>query len=490
MSESESWDEEEEVPVTQNRKRNSGKSYTVKHKLKPPRTTTYSTQSLYDEIYEDNINLAPEYQRDVVWPQTKQMALIDSIYRNFYIPPIIFAVTTSDDGTEKKTCIDGKQRLSSIQRFMDGLIPVKEQDTERKFWYKGRNPFVGDSWRKTFAHRQIVCVEYVELSDADEREIFRRVQLGVALTPAEVMRAETHSPRVKLVQSIVDNQMLYLEKVFNMKRGAPFRWVTQSILTISTWSSGRHPATTADTLKKWIKEPDEPNSAMAQKIQDSYTILKNFILDDKTFLNVTRGPKKIAPIDLPFMITFIYLFKDRFAKEQLSSGIKLMREIVRQEHTDILWNAKVLGTYVYFIDDFQIKGLDALENPLPPRTQHPQGIVANAFMQIDGPSLPTPAPSQASMSVLSASIQHVQQPSQQSSQQHSQQQSSQQSSQQQQSKKPDFTNSRVSHRAQLNLMLAPHLLTLPLPPIFHPFQSRQQIRQLDLDLLSHGFSHM
>ena len=27
---------------------------------------------------------------DVVWPETKQIGVIDSIFRNFYIPPVIF----------------------------------------------------------------------------------------------------------------------------------------------------------------------------------------------------------------------------------------------------------------------------------------------------------------------------------------------------------------------------------------------------------------
>lgn len=73
-------------------------------------------------------------QRDVVWPETKQTGLIDSVFHNFYIPPIIFCeqnsvcsrrslrclsvigVRSEEDGTEKRTCIDGKQRLTSIHR--------------------------------------------------------------------------------------------------------------------------------------------------------------------------------------------------------------------------------------------------------------------------------------------------------------------------------------------------------------------------------------
>jgi uncharacterized protein with ParB-like and HNH nuclease domain len=59
---------------------------------------------------------------DVVWPESKMIHLIDSMFRNFYIPPIIFAVHKSDDDDEIRVCVDGKQRLTSIQKFFDGQV--------------------------------------------------------------------------------------------------------------------------------------------------------------------------------------------------------------------------------------------------------------------------------------------------------------------------------------------------------------------------------
>ncbi|EEB87838.1 hypothetical protein MPER_14649, partial [Moniliophthora perniciosa FA553] len=71
--------------------------YTLQNALKPPRATTYTAQALFEQIHLGGIDLDPEYQRDVVWTKEKQSQLIDSILRNYYIPPIIFAVTTHDD---------------------------------------------------------------------------------------------------------------------------------------------------------------------------------------------------------------------------------------------------------------------------------------------------------------------------------------------------------------------------------------------------------
>jgi hypothetical protein len=84
-------------------------------------------------IHEGVIDMDPAYQRgnarpvafrvrisnslrslDVVWPEAKQIGLIDSIFRNFYIPPIVFAVQQDDEGEEVRICVDGKQVAQTI----------------------------------------------------------------------------------------------------------------------------------------------------------------------------------------------------------------------------------------------------------------------------------------------------------------------------------------------------------------------------------------
>ncbi len=97
-------------------------------------------------IHEGDIDLDPEYQRGryctlmqglyfdpllifiscpaaVVWSTTKQMAIIDSLFHNYYIPPVVFAISKDPlDGYETRLCVDGKQRLTSIQKFFDGQV--------------------------------------------------------------------------------------------------------------------------------------------------------------------------------------------------------------------------------------------------------------------------------------------------------------------------------------------------------------------------------
>ncbi|KAI6112095.1 hypothetical protein EDD16DRAFT_1484954, partial [Pisolithus croceorrhizus] len=94
------------------RSKKQSKEYKIKNVLRAPRTTQYTTKSLYgmysmprvlpqrssichvDQIIDNSVDLDPEYQRGnhVIWFDEKQSGLIDSILRNYYMPPIIFGM--------------------------------------------------------------------------------------------------------------------------------------------------------------------------------------------------------------------------------------------------------------------------------------------------------------------------------------------------------------------------------------------------------------
>jgi hypothetical protein len=50
-------------------------------------------------------------------------------------------------------------------------------ENKRKYWYKQKAGKLGKQlppkYKRMFANKQIVCIEYMEISEEDEREIFR-----------------------------------------------------------------------------------------------------------------------------------------------------------------------------------------------------------------------------------------------------------------------------------------------------------------------------
>ncbi|KAL0070400.1 hypothetical protein AAF712_002231 [Marasmius tenuissimus] len=262
IDEDELEDDEEEYSTTQKKKRGGRGTYKLKNALKPPRATTYTAQALYEQIHNGDIELDPEYQRGVVWHRDKQVKLIDSILRNFYIPPIIFAYECDDDGTEKRTCIDGKQRLTSIHLFMEGIIPHKDSYTGEQLWYKDngggktKKTILPDKYRTIFANKQIVCVEYQELRDKDERDIFSRVQLGMALTAAEKMNVIS-TPRADFIRLLLsrfltDKSLGNPEIPWAHARGTDFKCFALSVYCISKPTQTTFSGTVQ--LENWLAE--------------------------------------------------------------------------------------------------------------------------------------------------------------------------------------------------------------------------------------------
>ncbi|KAI0051183.1 hypothetical protein FA95DRAFT_1554754 [Auriscalpium vulgare] len=166
--------------------------FKIRGSLEQPDAQAITTERLHWLMHQAHIDLQPAYQRDVVWSKAKQMEMIHSIYHNFYVPPVIFAVTVDDDGEETRVCVDGKQRLTSILLFIDGQIPYQDPAT-RKLWYftapDGKKALIPEHGRKLFAEKVLTCVEYRHLSMSAERDVFQRVQMGMPLKTAEKWQA-------------------------------------------------------------------------------------------------------------------------------------------------------------------------------------------------------------------------------------------------------------------------------------------------------------
>ncbi|KAF4580786.1 hypothetical protein EYR38_003073 [Pleurotus pulmonarius] len=337
--------------------------YRIRHALKAPRATTYTAQALYDQIHSSDINLEPEYQRAVVWPESKQIGLIDSVFRNFYIPPVIFAVTLYEDGSESKTCIDGKQRLTSIHRFMDGLVH-RDPYTGEKLWYKDtsasgattktRKKLLPEKYRRLFSNKQIVCVEYADITSSDEREIFQRVQLGMALTPAEklqVINTSRASYVRDLLKDYVDDEERGLageDLEWDRSRGADFRCLAQSVHLIAKWKEVTTVASIPQ-LEKWLSSSEPLEDNLQQRIMDVYDLFRDLVHDPK--LNkVFKKPTKISPVEFVIIPVLISACGERMGMAQLSAAIGKMRDEVRDAHVDIRLNNRVSKWMLEYVE--------------------------------------------------------------------------------------------------------------------------------------------
>ena len=265
------------------------------------------------------------------------------------------------------------------------LVLIYGSESKRKYWYKHKTTKPGKQlpakYKRMFANKQIVCIEYMEISEDDEREIFRvrfdrvqlafcgtdapysqRVQLGMALNYAEKMKAEAPTPRQTLVHELVSEFAMPLRNLgLNDRRDAAFRWIAQSLQTIlDPRPIIKRSATTTSQQTTWLKDTAPLDPTWKKRVQHTYKLLVDTLATHPDCLKVTRGPVTIAPIDLVMMVLLVFEFQDKFSASRLADALHALRMAARTETKDLMWKSEHMGFYLVFLDRLQKLGEGAL----------------------------------------------------------------------------------------------------------------------------------
>ena len=78
------------------------------------RTNAFTILDVVRQIESGRLTLNPDFQRDFIWPKTKQSKLIESVLMRIPLPVFYLA----EDNRGRKVVVDGLQRLSTFQRFV------------------------------------------------------------------------------------------------------------------------------------------------------------------------------------------------------------------------------------------------------------------------------------------------------------------------------------------------------------------------------------
>ncbi|WP_448215107.1 DUF262 domain-containing protein [Endozoicomonas sp. 2B-B] len=165
-------------------------------------TNTITVANFWESYLLKKYNFDPAYQRDSVWSDEKQSFFIDSLLKNFPIPPIFLHQKIDDDtGKTKYDVIDGKQRLTSIVRFLKNEIPASDEFENTPFYdEKIAGVYFRDldekdltEYKKRF-WRYVVPIEYIDTSDKEVIDnIFDRLNRnGEPLKGQELRRSKYH----------------------------------------------------------------------------------------------------------------------------------------------------------------------------------------------------------------------------------------------------------------------------------------------------------
>ncbi|KAF2655287.1 hypothetical protein K491DRAFT_432601 [Lophiostoma macrostomum CBS 122681] len=330
---------------------------------------------LMDELEAGNIDVDPEYQREVVWTADRMTGLVNSLMENYYIPPIILnrkPLPNQGDGPIRHilVCVDGKQRLSSVQAFVKGIIPCNDHLGQK--WYFCEHPqgrlrnVLSETNRKQFLAKEFVSFEFANLSTEQEEDLFARVQMGVQLNLAEKMRAATGVWQ-ELGKLYVDDFSTIVSLLKDRSRAKDFQMVLSCFSQIL---EVQHPTnangipvlrTNHKALPKFLENRAALDDATKSHLRSVFKTFKELIeLDPDTFTNVGRAFTRVqtfAPVEMVAISVLISVYSESRNNRLLIGDIRQFRTLLREHHKDLRMNAYVWKTTWNFIDNLeQIRG--------------------------------------------------------------------------------------------------------------------------------------
>ena len=205
-----------------------------------------SCADLYRLFTEGQLDISPDYQRDVVWPSTNQTRFIDSLAKQLPIPSMCISL---DYKSETRQVVDGLQRMSSIIRFLSekkwrlsNLPDIDKNISNKTVEYIQRE------------HKEIytrienttipVTVLRCDLSKRSHQEylftIFHRLNTGaLKLTNQEIRNCIFSGRFNMLLKKLASNEIF--KQVFDIKEGRKYRLSNEElILRALSFSTGHN----------------------------------------------------------------------------------------------------------------------------------------------------------------------------------------------------------------------------------------------------------
>jgi hypothetical protein len=183
------------------------------------RSPTTKDIGLLHQLYSNGqLTLAPEFQRNSVWPNAAKAYLIDTILNDRPIPLLFFQRTTSaQKGLPAYTVIDGQQRLRAIFEFLDDRYRLTESNKKTRYWQK-RFSELQKEFQERITNYDLVVEELSGYSENDIRDMFVRFnRYVVQLSPQEMRHAKGSGKFHDFVENLGRMDFWTEQKVFSRR---------------------------------------------------------------------------------------------------------------------------------------------------------------------------------------------------------------------------------------------------------------------------------
>jgi hypothetical protein len=167
-------------------------------------TTTTKDVGLLRQLRDDGqLRLAPEFQRNAVWPRAAKAYLIDTMLSEKPIPVLYFQRGVSaQTGRIDYNVVDGQQRLSAVFQFIENRFSLTESADDAP-WARKRWKALSDEERERILSYDFVVQELSGYDTESIRDMFTRMnRYVVALSPQELRHANEDGAFKRFIEKL------------------------------------------------------------------------------------------------------------------------------------------------------------------------------------------------------------------------------------------------------------------------------------------------
>ncbi len=163
------------------------------------------------------LELQPDFQRNVVWTKSAQIALIDTILREIPFPKIYIKAKIRDENTYR-IVIDGQQRMTAILEFVENRLRLKKTHLSAQFeTYDGKlfHELPNEARNRVLQYK-VDFNELADPSDEEVRDMYARInKYTVQLNKQELRRADYPGDLMSVAEELSDFPYFDEAKMFS-----------------------------------------------------------------------------------------------------------------------------------------------------------------------------------------------------------------------------------------------------------------------------------
>ncbi|MCW0456005.1 hypothetical protein NB712_001101 [Xanthomonas sacchari] len=232
-----------------------------------------SLETIAVMVEQNSIDVQPEYQRRERWESDRQSALVESFLLNIPVPPVYLA--EEDFGTY--SVIDGKQRLTTIKKFMRNEFELRNLAKFSELEGLTFSMLPPDLANALKIRPYVRMVTLLKQSDPQLKyEVFTRLNTGgVSLKPQEIRNAMYRGPFNDLLVRLASGNAFLREqlKIRTMKEDvylsmSDVEYVLRYFTMSESWKS--FSGDYRRSMDKYMELNRRPSKAKLRALGDSF----------------------------------------------------------------------------------------------------------------------------------------------------------------------------------------------------------------------------